>query len=263
MYKYTAVIVEPRIHLALPSVLNNFLTNLNDDWGFIIFHGNVNKTFVLDTIKNKLSSHEKRISLINLNVDNLTINQYNELLTSYEFYEKIPTETFLIFQTDSGICSKNKDIINEFLEYDYVGSPWYVSSLKNKNSVGNGGLSLRKKTKMIERLSNLNELNNLNEDEFFSSSNTMYFPTKEKAVLFGVEQVYNIGSFGFHKSLNGKYLNNTANDAYLCDCPEAYTNHILNIEYIKSVGKPINNSDIYFTRQNQGIYENLLKIDIY
>jgi hypothetical protein len=35
--------------------------------------------------------------MINLNVDNLAINDYNKLLVSKVFYEKIPTEIFLIF----------------------------------------------------------------------------------------------------------------------------------------------------------------------
>ena len=30
--KYTAIIVEPRKHIALEFVLNNFLENLNNDW---------------------------------------------------------------------------------------------------------------------------------------------------------------------------------------------------------------------------------------
>ena len=36
MEKYTAIITEPRIHPAWKLVLNNFLTNLDERWDFII-----------------------------------------------------------------------------------------------------------------------------------------------------------------------------------------------------------------------------------
>jgi hypothetical protein len=179
-YKYSAVIIEPRSHPALEFVLNNFTTNLNDDWGFIIFHGNLNYNYIINIIT-KIPNYNIRIKLINLNVDNLTIEMYNNLLKNINLYENIPTETFLIFQTDTLINPKYKDLIYEFIDYDYVGAPW----ISNGN-VGNGGLSLRKKSKMIEIIKKKKyyleingrtfELNrdtyepniNLNEDIYFS-----------------------------------------------------------------------------------------------
>jgi len=143
-YKYSAVIIEPRSHPALEFVLNNFTTNLNDDWGFIIFHGNLNYNYIINIIT-KIPNYNIRIKLINLNVDNLTIEMYNNLLKNINLYENIPTETFLIFQTDTLINPKYKDLIYEFIDYDYVGAPWI-----SNGDVGNGGLSLRKKSKMIE-----------------------------------------------------------------------------------------------------------------
>ena len=48
MTKYTAVLIEPRKHKALPFVLNNFFENLSDEWSFVIFHGNQNYEYILD-----------------------------------------------------------------------------------------------------------------------------------------------------------------------------------------------------------------------
>jgi hypothetical protein len=192
--KYTAVIVEPRKHKALPFVLENFLTNLSDEWDIIIMHGNKNEEYVDDIIENSLSSFENRISKVNLNVDNLTISDYNNMLKSKEFYEKIPTEIFLIFQTDTVICENDKDLINKFLEYDYVGAPW------RNGGVGNGGLSLRRKSKMLEIISNC-PTKNENEDVFFANPCVdIYKPSYEDAKEFSVEQVYNKRSFGVHKA---------------------------------------------------------------
>ena len=45
-YKYRAIMVEPRKHLAYELVLRNFLENLNDDWGFHLFVGHDNEDYV-------------------------------------------------------------------------------------------------------------------------------------------------------------------------------------------------------------------------
>jgi hypothetical protein len=192
---YTAIIVEPRKHKALSFVLNNFCKNLSNDWNFIIFHGNLNIDYITDIINGELSNHKHRISLLNLHVDNLTIQDYSNLfINNFEFYDKIPTEIFLVFQTDSMINTQYKDLINDFLEYDYVGAPWRC------NEVGNGGLSLRRKSKMLEIMKN-DKNKHLPEDVYFSMSNVikLHKPTFEKAKEFSIECILNEKSFGCHK----------------------------------------------------------------
>ena len=195
---YTAIIIEPRQHKALPFVLENFLNNLSEDWSFIIFHGKTNLEFIINIINYKLSRFMHRIRLINLNVDNLTINAYNNLLKyNKSFYNCIPTETFLIFQTDSIIIKKYKHLINDFLHYDYVGAPFFFC---NNINVGNGGLSLRKKSKMIEIMEKEGK-NNRPEDVYFSccESVAIYKPLVNDAMLFSIEEIHSEMSFGCHK----------------------------------------------------------------
>ena len=200
---YTAIIVEPRQHKALQYVLNNFLSNLSNDWSFIVFHGNNNLEFINNIITNNLSIHKHRVTLINLNVDNLTIDDYNKLF-KYDkvIYNNIPTETFLVFQTDSVIFEEYKHLINNFLHYDYVGAPWnHVIDGKDKNEcVGNGGLSLRQKSKMIEIMEKQGK-NEYPEDVYFScyDSVLMNKPKLDDALLFSVEEIFNEMSFGCHR----------------------------------------------------------------
>jgi hypothetical protein len=209
-FKYTAVIVEPRKHKALKYVLNNFLENLNDDWHVLIMHGNLNEEYINDIIKNDLIKYKYRIFTHNLKIDNLTIEQYNKLLTSLDFYYLIPTEIFLVFQTDTIICSKFKDNIYKFLKYDYVGAPW------KDGGVGNGGLSLRRKSKMIEIIKKCPYVS-INKDLYFSFPEDLYFsypcknvsiykPPDNDATEFSIEHVYSQNSFGIHKAY--AYLNN-------------------------------------------------------
>jgi hypothetical protein len=192
----TAVIVEPRKHKALEFVLSNFMNNLDYHWNFVIMHGTDNKEFV-EQILNKFEN-KSRVKLVNLEVSNLSIYDYNNLLYSEKFYDNIDTEIFLVFQTDTIICNNKNNNINRFLKYDYVGAPW-----KHMNDVGNGGLSLRRKSKMLEILKNCNRDPHMNEDVFFSfgcDNAKPYKPSVKEAKKFSVESIYEDYPFGHHKS---------------------------------------------------------------
>ena len=212
---YTAIIIEPRKHKALEFVLNNFTSMLDDRWNFIIFHGNNNIDYLNEIINTTLKNNIHRIKLININVDNLSIHDYNSLLYDISFYDNIPTETFLIFQTDAMICSDFKDNIYKFIDYDYVGAPW------TNKEVGNGGLSLRKKSKMIEILKKCSDKKQYtptqlhNEDAFFSNicldKVNINKPNFEDAKEFAMETVPSDNPFGVHKVWvynNSEQLNN-------------------------------------------------------
>jgi len=199
--KYTAIIVEPRKHAALFFVLDIFLKNLTNEWNIIIFHGISNNEYVNNIISNKLHHYKDRISTINLNINNLTKDEYSFLFIQKFFYNKIPTETFLVFQTDTIIFEKNKDLINKFLKYDYVGAPWGNSPKGINNFVGNGGLSLRKKSKMFEVIQKDINNNNLPEDVYFSCTDKvkLFKPSFQEAKLFSVEQLFSKVTFGTHQ----------------------------------------------------------------
>jgi hypothetical protein len=214
---YTAIIVEPREHKALPFVIKNALDNLSNDWNVIIFHGNKNIEFV-----NSIVHGLERITTHNLNVDNLQRDEYSRLLMDRKFYDHIPTEMFLVFQTDSMIFEKNKDRINDFLKYDYVGAPWK----HHQNQVGNGGFSLRRKSKMIEIIEKepKPQCPHFPEDFFFSFPRnvSLYKPSYEEAKYFAFESEFYTDCFGSHQP----WLVN--NDTVLEHYPEAVDLFILN-----------------------------------
>lgn len=191
VYEGTAVIIEPRKHKALGFVLKNILENLSNHWLIQIYNGKLNKEYTESIIRETLPEYANRISLIDLDVDNLTHHQYNQLLLDKEFIGKIPTETFLIFQTDSMINPRYKDLIYSFLKYEYVGAPW------KDGNVGNGGFSLRRKSKTLECIQT--KVNIPHEDMWYSSPmHKLYKPPYELAALFSVETVYSKVFFGLH-----------------------------------------------------------------
>jgi hypothetical protein len=205
---FTAVIVEPRLHKALELVLLNFNKNLDEQWSFLIYHGNNNKEFISSIIEKNKIKEKREVRLVSTHKDNLTIDEYNLLFYSLDFYKNITTDMFLVFQTDTLISDKHSANIYNYLEYDYVGAPW-----KNKKTeyeaIGNGGFSLRKKSKMLELIKNGGYISPDGgvhyEDRFFSDTcgnrNTIHLnkPSFEMAKKFSVETIFNSDSVGIHK----------------------------------------------------------------
>jgi hypothetical protein len=209
---YTAVIIEPREHKAFHFVLENYCDNLNEDWNFIVIHSIENENYIKNIIYNtELTNHAHRFTLICLEIRQMTVADYSMLFYNTSFYHLIPTEIFLIFQLDTIILNKNK--INDFLKYDYVGAPWAYNVGNNGLGllqVGNGGLSLRKKSKMLELLNYkdfaLNKYNKsygkyIAEDQFFSGilfNKFLFKPCFEEASQFSIESIYYEKPFGLH-----------------------------------------------------------------
>ena len=190
MSVFTAVIVEPRKHPALAFVLKNMASLLPDGWKILIFHGNTNGEFVQDII-NEMENPSRFLTPISFDVDNLSIAQYNAILMSSAFYKCIPTETMLIFQTDTMILEPT--YLKAFLSYDYVGAPW------KSGEVGNGGLSVRKKTKMIAVTQTVLPCE-VNEDVYFAMQQSVPLskPSFQEAQKFSVETVFYEQPFGIH-----------------------------------------------------------------
>ena len=204
--KYTAIIVEPRKHAALEMVLQNFTSILDSRWEFIIFHGTKNEEYVKKIVNEKLGDNKNRIKYVNLGVENLTIADYNALFfDKHKLYDHIHTEMFLAFQTDTLLSEKYKEYIYDFMKYDYVGAPWdYNTAPFNINGhVGNGGLSLRKKSKMLEIIEKCPDTRKA-EDVYFAfgcDGAPVNKPSFDDALNFSVETALNPNnkSFGIHK----------------------------------------------------------------
>uniref|UniRef100_A0A6C0JG80 DUF5672 domain-containing protein n=1 Tax=viral metagenome TaxID=1070528 RepID=A0A6C0JG80_9ZZZZ len=210
-YKYTAIIIEPRKHKALEFVLNNVCDCLSNEWKIVLFHG-INNADYSNNIINKLNLlYDNRINTVDLVVENLNLIEYSKLLTTKSIiYDHIDTDVFLVFQTDSMIFKKNAYLLDTFLEYDYVGSPWLVTNYlptSNCDFIGNGGFSLRNKNKMLEIIkkrdwNSIEENDNRYEDLFFStkySDVSVRKPEYKKACSFSVDEVFSEICFACHK----------------------------------------------------------------
>ncbi len=187
---YTAIIVEPRKHKALEFVIKNMLNCLSPEWEIVLFHGTKNVDY-----SKKIVDTMPRVRTVQLNVDNLDRHTYSELFTTNLIYDHIPTEMFLVFQTDSMMFKQNAHLMDSFLEYDYVGAPWRVTEYPPTmkcNFIGNGGFSLRRKSKMLEIIAK-HQRHDMPEDLFFSTHYddiTLHKPEYNKALTFCMDEMF-------------------------------------------------------------------------
>lgn len=147
MYTLAAVIVEPRFHPCIPLVLTEFSYVLGSAWSFIVFTGTLNYNWMNDQCE-KYIGKKNKYEVKQLEYDNLSLNQYSQLLMSEWFWESIQAEHILIFQTDSLPLRNSPHKIDKFLQYYYVGAPWKQPDFcpGYQYAVGNGGLSLRRRS---------------------------------------------------------------------------------------------------------------------
>ena len=201
---YTAVIIEPRNHEDLEIICKNVMYYLNESdsnikWGLKIYYGNKNKKFVKNFTK------EWDVQLENLEVDDLSGILYNNMLKTTKFWNTIPTENVLIFQTDTIL---RRFGIDEFISYNYVGAPW-IRYREGKN-VGNGGLSFRKKSRMLDITKEFQDDEITMEDIYFCK----YLKDEDIAPYdiakkFSVEDVYYENPLGLHQpKIDPTYLSN-------------------------------------------------------
>ncbi len=216
-WEYAALIVETRKNNYLFDIIKHTLACLPPKFGLYIIGSSFNQDWLKEEAeahsRSGLPIHRTQIWCLD-KIRHFGIKGYNELMLSPKFWQMIKaqgTEKVLIFQPD-GFPIRNG--INPFINYDYIGAPWRnipqnfdVEGIPKVNGVvGNGGLSLRSVSKMIQALDKYPArgwlLKNYPEDVYYAS----VFPQmgfnvadKETAMEFSHEVVYDkLNAFGSH-----------------------------------------------------------------
>jgi hypothetical protein len=210
---YEAVFIEFRILPNIEFVVRNAILKLGNSWSYTIVCGNTNVQYVRHMVKN-ISNN---INIIHLDYDNMTRNEYSNYLMTSHFWNLLKGDKILIYQEDSLVLKKN---IMDFIQYDYIGAPFPKGADDTPNGVGNGGLSLRTKSKMIEvikkcpikkfKIGNSTKnymamvgMDTVPEDVYFSKNLQDYYIGNvaewDTAYKFSSESVFNPNSFGCHQ----------------------------------------------------------------
>jgi hypothetical protein len=220
------VIVEPRRHGLLKTVIQSFSEWVPKDWTLYVVHGRNNKEFAREASVNQ----KRNVVFIELEHDNLNAGQYNQLLTNPQFWKLIEAEHILVFQTDSMPCGSPLDV-KKFGKFGYIGCA-YDGNRAGKDSgywgndsfYGVGGLSLRRKSFMLECLKNTKT--NKPEDVTFSNCvDQLRFnrPTSQDIGDFCAQSGWGEGgyapkSWGAHKI---NLMNESMRNTFLQYCPAA------------------------------------------
>ena len=221
-----AVIVETREHKALPFVLNNVMSILPDDWGLQIFHGSNNLEYVKKVTNTKLLK-SREVIFSDLKMDSISADDSSlEIMLTEDFWNQVWAETVLYFECDSMLCPNSEYKVEDFEHFDYIGGYWgnVLDPLEFEYSkVMNGGLSIRKKSFMLDIITNelqpyLDRGGNPCED-YFVTDRIRTVPLVGEVLSFSIDNGYmypldNKAPFGLHKPWganpkkgHGKYYN--------------------------------------------------------
>jgi len=124
---------------------------------------------------------------------------YNDIMTNSYFWITLKKyEKVLIFQHDSGILREG---IDEFLDYDFVGSPWLESApwARKDRAGGNGGISIRDVGATLELLNREKYNARYGNEDVWYVHNLGNVAPYEVCVKFGVETEYQLGTFCWHQ----------------------------------------------------------------
>lgn len=149
-----ALLIENRPNPILAPLMLHFMSVVPPDWRFR-FMGSLESVAFVNTsraIRNQVANGKLDLTYIPANMTTGSQEEISRFLTNLWLYETVlqPAEWLLVFQTDSMICANSRQTLNNWLEYDWVGSPWNP----NGRFGGNGGLSLRRVSAIIDVLRN-------------------------------------------------------------------------------------------------------------
>ncbi len=144
-----ALIIDPRYDALMDGVINNFAKYLNvEGWNFLIVSLAKHRDAIL--LKYPMA-YFMAIPDKYVTNNNLTIDAYNQLLLSSQFWEALKAEHILVFQKDCFMYKMFDE--SKYLSYDYAGANFF-NPLDCNPIIGgvNGGCSLRKRSAMLDCL---------------------------------------------------------------------------------------------------------------
>ncbi|KAL3425471.1 hypothetical protein PVAG01_02262 [Phlyctema vagabunda] len=155
-----ALLIENRPNPILAPLLLHFMSVVPPDWRFR-FMGSLESVRHVNSsvaIRHQVEIGKLDLTYIPANMSTAGQEMISRFLTNLWLYETVlqPAEWLLVFQTDSMLCANSRQSINNWLDYDWVGAPWSPSARFG----GNGGLSLRKVSTIIDVLRNQERIEN-------------------------------------------------------------------------------------------------------
>lgn len=176
-----AFLVEDRPLPHLVPLLLHFISILPADWPFLFMGSNTSISAIQHSASAKSYISTGKLRLANIPTNMSTSNQemISRFFTTAWVYESLlaPAEWLLVFQTDSIICANSIHTIDHFLGYDWVGAPWEME----KPWGGNGGLSLRRISRVLEVLTHQKRPHDSKPEDLWLSERMAHIPASKMA----------------------------------------------------------------------------------
>lgn len=166
-----ATIIETRNLPHLAPLIVHFLAVLPTEWPVVVWCSPINMPVlqVTPSLSRHIESGRLNLTLLPDTIDIHDRTYLSRFLTSPWFWQQFGlAEWMLFFQSDSIICSRSQQSIEDWVGFDWVGAPW---NDKFPNFGGNGGLSMRKISSMLKVIRNTPRQNDdMAEDVYFSEA---------------------------------------------------------------------------------------------
>jgi len=192
------ILIEFRVMPHLEYLVRRTILTLNN-WNHTIVCGNNNYDMIHAMCELIHKDVKTKIKIIKLDVGNMIVSQYSDMLKTKTFWDRFVGEKLLLYQEDTLLFHGN---IARFLQYDYVGAPWRKINYASNSFVGNGGFSLRSKSVMLSCISLTSIHEPLPEDVYFAKTITKYnvgnIAPKYIAKMFSQEQELGDNPVGGH-----------------------------------------------------------------
>ena len=173
---YAAVIVEPRSDFkSLETICRNVMYFLPEHWNLVVYSYDDN------LVKNRLTNMEYIFH--KTEKPSLCLEEYSKLLMSQTFWNSIPADNILIFQTDSYITQHfTEDYISNIIKYPFVGALYKIDEVgnypvgynicsinHNRKYSMSGGFSFRNKKAMLTCIKNVT----IDDIEYYRDTNKL------------------------------------------------------------------------------------------
>lgn len=234
-----AVLVERRDAPDLIPILSHFMGIL-PEWKFHVFHStqNAERFKTSAVMRRRLRAGKLKLTRIPDRFPLANHPDVSRFLTDTWLWRQIQEEHILLFQLDSMICSQSDLDINDYLHYDFVGGP----ANANGHLVYNGGLSLRRRSKLLKVLAQ-HDVRNLTwandwEDQWFSRNLAAMpdncLPSPKAAAEFSIDALWYGHSIGAHQVW--RWHNPQRLALFEAKCPEVHI--ILKRKHLFNNGHP-------------------------
>lgn len=206
-----AVLIEGRPIPHLVPQLLHMISVVPPDWRFVFFGSNKSVISVSRSFATQYQEANGKLDLVVVpkpwSIESK--EDVYRLLTDIRFYDEFlpKVEWMLKFESDSIMCARSDDSLNDWLHYSWAGAP----RTSTDEFAGNGGLSLRRISAVRQILNFQSRFNDSEpEDEWFGKRITAMPGAKvasgEEEDHFSVESVWHENPMGFHVTDGGEGL---------------------------------------------------------